>query len=92
MKQTIAQKLGKRLKILRQRYNWTQAEIAERAEITNTYYSEIECGKRNISLENIYAIAKGFKINISQLFDDKYLPDLPKKTMKTLKKTRKNMN
>ena len=35
-----------------------------------TYYASVESGKRNISLQNIEKIAKGFGVSISQLFGD----------------------
>ena len=33
-----------------------------------TYYASVEAGKRNISLKNIYKIANGFNLSISELF------------------------
>ena len=34
-----------------------------------TYYSSVENGKRNVSLENIKKIADGFNMSISELFE-----------------------
>lgn len=33
-----------------------------------TYYASVESGKRNISLNNIVKIAKGFNLSLEELF------------------------
>ena len=89
MKEPQLIKFGKRLKALREHCKLTQAEIAERADISENYYSQVECGRRNIALKNLYAVSKGFKITISQLFDDKYLPKIKITAKKKSQKKRK---
>ena len=46
----------------------SQEEFAEMCGLHRTYISDIELGKRNVSLENIEKIANALNISISQLF------------------------
>ena len=34
-----------------------------------TYLASVEAGKRNIALKNIYKIANGFGVSLSELFE-----------------------
>lgn len=42
-------KLGKEIKTRRRELNISQAQLAEKADISVTYISKIECGHKNIS-------------------------------------------
>lgn len=64
----IKEKFGKKCKELRQKTELSQEKFALKIGIDRTYYSSIEAGKRNVSLENIEKIASGFSIDISSLF------------------------
>lgn len=48
----------------------SQEKFALKIGMDRTYYASVESGKRNISLQNIEKIAKGFGVSISQLFCD----------------------
>jgi transcriptional regulator with XRE-family HTH domain len=52
---------------LRQKRGWTQVEMAERVGIDRSFLADVERGRRNISILNLYAIAKGFRLSLSQL-------------------------
>ena len=70
--------LGRRLKALRKQRGWTQERMAERAGLSWKYYSEIERGRRNASIDSIRKIADGLEISMSGLFlfiDDSQLTD-----------------
>ncbi len=47
--QIFLQKLGKEIKMRRRELNISQAELAEKADVSVTYLSKIECGYKNIS-------------------------------------------
>lgn len=47
----------------------SQEKFALLIGMDRTYYASVEAGKRNISICNIYKIAKGFGIHLSELFD-----------------------
>lgn len=48
----------------------SQEELAERAELHQTYISDIERGGRNPSLENVEKLANALGISIARLFTD----------------------
>lgn len=65
----IKEKFGKRLRHLRQeRTDFSQENFAYQINMDRTYYSSVENGKRNISLENIEKIAVGLGITLEELF------------------------
>lgn len=68
----ILVRFGKKLRDLRTEKGMTQEEMAERADFSRSYYTEIETGKRNVSLLNLYRLAKALEIPLSRLvnFDE----------------------
>ena len=50
--------LAQNLKELRTSAGLSQEELADRAGLHRTYVSSIEGGKRNVTLENIFALAE----------------------------------
>ena len=61
-------KFGETVRNLRQSKQISQEQFADMCGLHRTYISDIELGKRNVSLENIEKIAKALEITISQLF------------------------
>ncbi len=47
----------------------SQEAFAVKCGLDRTYVSGIECGKRNVGLRNVEAIAKALGISIKQLMD-----------------------
>lgn len=68
MSTDVRVKLGEKLRRLRKRRGWTQAEMADVIGLDRSYLAEIEEGKRNVCLLNIKAIADGLKLSLSRLF------------------------
>ncbi len=68
MAEDIRIRLGRRVRKLREGRGWTQVEMAEKLGLDRSYLSDLERGKRNVSLLNLELIAKGFSLSISQLF------------------------
>jgi transcriptional regulator with XRE-family HTH domain len=64
----IQKKFGLAIKKLREDTGLSQEKFALSIGMDRTYYASVEAGKRNISLQNIYKIAEGFKLPISSLF------------------------
>jgi len=58
-----------RLRHLRLLKNITQEELAQQAGFSRSYYTEIETGKRNVSLLNLHRIATCLNISIAELLD-----------------------
>ena len=65
----ILLKFGEKIRELRHKNNISQEELAELTDLHRTYIGGIERGERNVSLENIYKIAKALKISLSELFE-----------------------
>ena len=45
----------------------SQEELADRAGLHRTYISSVEHAKRNVSLENIFQLAEGLKVDPQEL-------------------------
>lgn len=58
---------GKACKEYREEMNISQEKFALSIGMDMTYYSSVEAGKRNVSIQNIKKIADGFGISISEL-------------------------
>lgn len=59
--------LGARIRDLRNALNISQEELAERAGLHRTYVGAVERGERNISLDNILALASALGVTASDL-------------------------
>jgi transcriptional regulator with XRE-family HTH domain len=68
MPEELLIRLGDRIRKLRKKRQWTQAEMAERVGIDRSFLADVERGKRNISILNVAVIAKGLNVSLSQLF------------------------
>ncbi len=66
---TIQEEFGNRVRILRKLKGWSQEEFADQCGLHRTYIGAIERGERNVSLNNIHAIAKAFGFPVKELFD-----------------------
>lgn len=68
MPEDLLIRLGDRIRRLRKKRGWTQAEMAERVGIDRSFLADVERGKRNVSILNLDLMAKGLKVSLSQLF------------------------
>lgn len=59
---------GLRLRQLRARAGISQEELAHRAGLHRTYVGSVERGERNVSLENIHALASALDVEPEALF------------------------
>ncbi len=64
----IQEKVGNRIKELRQQIGLSQEKFALKIGMDRTYYASVENGKRNISIVNLEKIANGFGISLSEMF------------------------
>ena len=65
-KQYLA-KLGENIRKIRNQRGYSQEEFAEIAGFSRSYYTEIETGKRNISILNLIKITEALKADWSQI-------------------------
>jgi transcriptional regulator with XRE-family HTH domain len=68
MPEALLIRLGERIRKLRKKRGWTQAEMAERVGIDRSFLADIERGKRNVSIMNLSHISKGLGVSLSQMF------------------------
>lgn len=61
-------KLGLRIKDLREERGLSQYACAPRLGMSRTYLADLECGRRNVSLARLTAVADGFGITLEELF------------------------
>ena len=58
------------LRILRTEKGWSQAELADRLDVSRQSVNAIETGKYDPSLPLAFAIARLFGRSIEEIFDD----------------------
>ncbi len=60
--------IGLKIKFFRQSIHLTQAQLAEKLEMDVRYLSDIECGKKNITLKTLHKISETLGINPVEFF------------------------
>lgn len=61
---------GQVIRSLRQSRNISQEKLGDLCGLHRTYISDIELGKRNVSLENIERMATALNMRISDIFTE----------------------
>lgn len=56
-----------RVRALRREAGISQEDLANRSELDRSYVGQVERGERNISLDNIYRLAKALEVPPSSL-------------------------
>ena len=59
-----------RLKVLRAERDWSQADLAQRLEVSRQSVNAIETGKFDPSLPLAFKLARLFGLPIEEIFDD----------------------
>ena len=65
----IQQSFGARLREVRRRKGLSQEQLALRSELDRSFVGQVERGERNISLTNIYKLARGLGVTPNSLFE-----------------------
>lgn len=68
----IKEKIGKRIKQLRELKGMFQKDLAYSADLDRSYIASVENGNRNISIVNIEKIANAMHITLSDFFAHPY--------------------
>lgn len=68
-KKEFAKDLGLRIKIKRLEAHLSQEEIAESANFSLPFVSDVECGKKGISLYYFLKLAKVLKIDMNDFLE-----------------------
>ena len=59
-----------RLKVLRAERNWSQADLADKLDVSRQSVNAIETGKYDPSLPLAFKVARVFGLTIEQIFSD----------------------
>lgn len=60
--------LGRRLRGLRKAQRLSQAALSRKTTLNQSYISDLELGKRNVSLRNLYRLARALQVELEELF------------------------
>ncbi len=84
MKNDLNSSISQKIKKYRLLNNMTQEQLAEQLSLDAQYYSQLERGERNFTIEKIAALCSIFHIDIEKIIDIK--PDTSVNTDETLTK------
>ena len=65
-----AKVVGREIKDTRQALGLTQAEVAERLEVSPSYVSAVEAGRRNLTIGQLANIANAMRLGLDISFID----------------------
>ena len=66
----ITEKVGRRIKELRQHSGLSQEKFSLSIGMDRTYFASVESGKRNVSIINLEKIVKGLGVSLESFFMD----------------------
>ncbi len=70
MSEKILNRFGYAVRRIRQDQHISQEQLADMCGLHRTYISDVELGKRNVSLENIEKMALALDMSIAELFTE----------------------
>ena len=73
----ITQKVGNRIRALRNRMGLSQEKLALKAGVDRTYLAGIESGKRNVTVTSLEKIVDALEIPLRDFFDFESTADDP---------------
>jgi transcriptional regulator with XRE-family HTH domain len=59
--------IGKNIKLLRQKHNWNQSQVAKQLKISTPAFSKIETGITDVNYSRLDQIAKIFEVPVTAL-------------------------
>ena len=70
-KMDIKLKVGQRIRTLRKEIELSQEALAYKAEVDRTYVTDVENGRRNVSVEILQKVILALGVSISEFFSSK---------------------
>jgi len=67
----IKQKVGNRIRELRKELELSQEALGLKAEVDRTYVTDVENGRRNVSLEIMERLIKALDVSFTEFFNSK---------------------
>ena len=65
----VCVKVGRRIRVLRTEHGWTQAMLADHAELTREHLSELENGHKEIGIRALEKIARALGVSLAKFFE-----------------------
>ncbi len=70
MKNNTLDRLGKKLRELRLAKGLSQEKVANKAQLHSTYISQVECGKRNITILALIRICGVLEVELEEIVQE----------------------
>ena len=67
----IKEKIGQRIRTLRKELNLSQEALALKSEVDRTYMTDVENGRRNVSIEILEKIVRALEVSFAEFFNSK---------------------
>ena len=67
----IKLKIGQRIKELRKQLGLSQESLAYKSEVDRTYVTDVENGRRNVSIEILEKLIKSLDVSVTEFFNAK---------------------
>lgn len=67
---TLQVEVGRRIRALRLARGWTMAQLAEVTDMSVQYVSEIEHGKKSMTLSKLYSMAQALEVSVDRLISE----------------------
>ena len=67
----IKEKIGGRVRELRLQLHLSQESLGLKAEVDRTYVTDVENGRRNVSVEILDRLVKALEVSFSEFFNSK---------------------
>jgi transcriptional regulator with XRE-family HTH domain len=67
----LKQKVGLRIRQLRKEQELSQEALGYKAEVDRTYVTDVENGRRNVSVEILERLIKALGVSIAEFFNSK---------------------
>ena len=67
----IKLKVGQRIRELRKQLELSQEALALKADVDRTYVTDVENGRRNVSLEILERLIKALNVSFAEFFNSK---------------------
>jgi transcriptional regulator with XRE-family HTH domain len=69
MAMDICVRVGRRIRVLRTERGWTQAMLADHADLTREHLSELENGHKEIGIRALEKIAQALDVRLPKFFE-----------------------
>jgi transcriptional regulator with XRE-family HTH domain len=69
---SISKQLGQAIKSRRKELGFSQEKLAEKSQLHRTYISDVERGKRNVTIISLSKILSGLEISFEEFFSMYY--------------------